>query len=273
MLGAVPEWLPLLSLGFFLGLRHATDADHVIAVTTIASRERSAWLAALIGLAWGVGHTLTIVAVGGAIVLLGIVIPPRVGLAMEFSVAVTLVLLGAANLRGVVRRLRTGLRVDRHGHALRHSHAHAHGDYIHTHPHDHGSDIHGHAENETPQARLDRTLGRVGLYRTVRPLVVGVVHGLAGSAAVALAVLAPIRDPLVAGAYLLVFGAGTIAGMLLMTLAIGAPLACTGARLPRFHRSLGVAAGLLSLGFGLLLAYRIGVVDGLFTARPRWTPG
>jgi high-affinity nickel-transport protein len=269
----MPELLPLLFLGFFLGMRHATDADHVIAVTTIVSRERSAWLAVLIGVAWGVGHTLTIVAVGGAIVLFGVVIPPRVGLAMEFSVAVMLVLLGAVNLGGIVRRLGTGLRVDRHGHALLHSHPHAHGDYVHTHPHDHGPDSHGHAEDETPQARLDRMFGRLGLYRTVRPLVVGVVHGLAGSAAVALLVLAPIRDPLAAGAYLLVFGAGTIAGMVLMTMAIGVPFAYTSARLARLHRGLGVAAGLLSLAFGLWLAYQIGVVDGLFTARPRWTPG
>jgi high-affinity nickel-transport protein len=266
------ELLPLLAFGFFLGMRHATDADHVIAVTTIVSRERSVWLAALIGSLWGAGHTLTIVAVGGAIILFGIVIPPRVGLTMEFSVAIMLVLLGVLNLTGILRWLRAGLGIDRHDHPLPHSHPHAHGDYVHTHPHGHGPDDHGHAEDETPQARLDRTFGRLGLYQTMRPLIVGVVHGLAGSAAVALLVLATIRDPMWALAYLLIFGVGTIVSMMLMTTAIAVPFAYTATRFARLNHYLGLASGLLSLGFGLFLAYQIGMVDGLFTANPRWTP-
>lgn len=263
------ELLPLLAFGLFLGIRHATDADHVIAVTTIVSRERSVWLAALIGSLWGVGHTLAIVAVGGAIIRFGIVIPPRLGLTMEFSVAVMLVILGVLNLTGILQWRRAGLGLDRHGHPLPHSHPHAHGDYVHTHPHGPAPDDHGHAENETQQARLDRTFGRLGLYQTLRPLIVGVVHGLAGSAAVALMVLATIRDPMWALAYLLIFGVGTIAGMMLITTAIAVPFAYTAARLNHY---LGVASGLLSLGFGLFLAYQIGMVDGLFTANPRWTP-
>jgi high-affinity nickel-transport protein len=98
--------LPLLSillLGFFLGMRHATDADHVVAVATIVSRERTLRAAAPIGVLWGLGHTLTILLVGGTIILFGIVIPPRVGLTMEFSVAVMLILLGALNLFTFVR--------------------------------------------------------------------------------------------------------------------------------------------------------------------------
>jgi high-affinity nickel-transport protein len=253
-------------------MRHATDADHVLAVATIVSRERSVWLAALIGSLWGVGHTLTIVVVGGAIVLLGVVIPPRVGLGMEFSVALMLVVLGVLNLTGLLRWLRAGVGLDRHGHSLPHSHAHAHGDYVHTHPHGHAADDHGHAEEETPPGRLDRMFGRLGLYQAMRPLIVGVVHGLAGSAAVALLVLATIRDPVWALAYLLIFGAGTVAGMMLITAAIAVPYAYTAARFARVNRYLGVASGLLSLGFGLFLAYQIGVVDGLFGASPRWTP-
>jgi high-affinity nickel-transport protein len=268
----MPDLLPLLALGFFLGMRHATDADHVLAVTTIVSRERSVWLAALIGSLWGVGHTLTIVAVGGAIIFLGIVIPPRVGLSMEFSVALMLVLLGVLNLTGILRWLRAGLGLDRDGHPLSHSHPHAHGDYVHTHPHGHAPGDHGHADDETPQRWLDRVFGRLGLYQAVRPLIVGVVHGLAGSAAVALLVLATIRDPLWALAYLLIFGVGTVAGMMLITAAIAVPFAYTAARFARVNRYLGVASGLLSLGFGLFLAYQTGVVDGLFAADPRWTP-
>ena len=211
---------PLLSvvlLGFFLGMRHATDADHVIAVTTIVSRQRSVRAAAWTGVLWGLGHTLTILAVGGAIVLFGVVIPPRVGLGMEFSVALMLILLGILTLTGVTGRLHEARAADHHAgsQAAQHAHAHAHGDYVHSHVHGHAPDTHGHAEGATPQARLDLALGRFGAYQVLRPLVVGLVHGLAGSAAVALLVLAAIRDPWWAAGYLLVFGVGTIAGMML----------------------------------------------------------
>jgi hypothetical protein len=106
----------------------------------------------------------------------------------------------------------------------------------------------------------------------VRPIVVGLVHGLAGSAAVALLVLATIRDPLWAVGYLLLFGVGTIAGMMLITALIGLPFAYTATRLVRTHRYLGFATGLLSIGLGLFLAFEIGVVDGLFSGDPQWTP-
>ena len=95
--------LSVIALGFFLGMRHATDPDHVIAVTTIVARHRSVKHAALIGGLWGVGHTLTILAVGGAIILLGWVIPARVGLSMEFSVGLMLILLGIMNLTGIMQ--------------------------------------------------------------------------------------------------------------------------------------------------------------------------
>jgi len=253
-------------------MRHATDADHVIAVTTIVSRARSVWLAILIGGLWGIGHTVTIVAVGGATILLGIVIPPRLGLSMEFSVAVMLVLLGVLNLTGLLPWLRAGLGLDRYRHSVPHSHPHAHGDYVHAHSHGHEPDDHGHAEDATPQARLDRMFRQVGLYQAMRPLIVGVVHGLAGSAAVALLILATIRHPLWALAYLLIFGLGTIAGMMLITTAIAVPFTYTAGRFVRLNRYLGVTSGLVSLGFGVFLAYQIGMVDGLFTANPRWTP-
>jgi sulfite exporter TauE/SafE len=105
------------------------------------------------------------------------------------------------------------------------------------------------------------------------PLLVGLVHGLAGSAAVALLVMGSLHHPLWSIAYLLLFGAGTLAGMVLITLAFALPLRLTAHRFERFHRGLGVAAGAFSVAFGLVLAYRIGFVDGLFTAHPTWTPG
>ncbi len=266
--------LPVLLLGFFLGMRHATDADHVIAVATIVSRQRSVRGAAWTGVLWGLGHTLTILAVGGAIILFGLVIPPRVGLGMEFSVAIMLILLGILTLTGVTARLHEARAGDHHAGAHRenHAHAHAHGDYVHSHVHGHTPGAHGHAEEATSQARLDRALGRFGAYQLLRPLVVGLVHGLAGSAAVALLVLATIRDPWWAAGYLLVFGVGTIAGMMLVTAAVAVPFAATAGRFAWLNRHLATASGVWSLAFGLWMAYQIGVVDGLFGANPHWSP-
>src|SRR5262245_55239304 len=262
--------LSVVFLGFFLGMRHATDSDHVIAVTTIVSRQRTLGGAVLIGALWGLGHTLTILLVGGAIILFGLVIPPRVGLTMEFSVAVMLILLGAINRAGIMQQLDEALAPTRGRH--RHSHPHSHNDYVHSHPHGHGLEDHGHREDETPQGWLDRRLGGLGLYQALRPLVVGLVHGLAGSAAIALLVLTTIRNPAWAVAYLLVFGAGTIAGMMLITGTIAIPVAYTARRFERVNRWLATASGVLSLAFGLFLAYQIGIVDGLFSGEPHWTP-
>lgn len=210
----------LLALGssFALGLRHATDPDHVVAVTAVAARERSLARAARVGALWGVGHTATIMVVGCAIVLYKLAFTPRVGLSLELAVAVMLVVLGAANLVGA----------------------------------------------RTEPARRAPA---------ARPLLVGVVHGLAGSAAATLLVLPLIADPRWAAAYLLVFGAGTVAGMALMSVLIAAPSVYAAARVARLQHGIRVAAGALSVCFGLYLAHRVGFVDGLFTDAPRWTPG
>ena len=269
--------LAIAALGFFLGMRHATDPDHVVAVTTIVSRYRSVKGAAIVGAVWGVGHTLTLLVVGGGIVLFGWVVPPRVGLSMEFSVGLMLIALGAMNLAAFFERvpaaasvLPSGEHAGGHVHTPHHahSHAHPHGDYVHTHKHEHDPERHPHDPDRTPLGWLDRHLGMLRGYQLARPLVVGVVHGLAGSAAVALLVLATIPEPAWAVLYLGVFGLGTIAGMLLVTAALGVPFAA-GGRSARAHRSIRVAAGVVSLCFGVFLAWRVGMVDGLFTNAPR----
>lgn len=208
------SFTPIL-LGVLLGLRHATDADHVVAVTTIVARERSLARAARIGAVWGVGHTLTLLLLGGAIIAFRLVIPPRIGLGLEFGVALMLIALGYANLRA--------------------------------------KDV-----EESP------TL--------TRPLLIGVVHGLAGSAAVALLVLATIRAPLAAVAYLMMFGIGTIVGMMLVTLLLAAPALYAASRVHRMRSGVRVAAGALSIVFGLLLARELIVDGGLFSAVPTWEP-
>ena len=267
----VTSLLAILALGFMLGMRHATDPDHVVAVTTIVSGHRSMKSAALIGAAWGIGHTLTILVVGSGIILFKWVIPPRLGLGMELSVALMLIVLGIANLSGTIRWIRRQRVAQARGSHV-HSHPHRHGDYVHTHPHGHAPEAHPHAEDGTPLARIDRWLGTVGPYQLVRPLIVGVVHGLAGSAAVALLVLAAIKTPGWSIAYLLIFGLGTVAGMMVITAAISVPFAVRGAQFVRLQRSLRVASGLISLAFGLIVAYQIGIVGGLFVGQPHWTP-
>jgi len=208
-----------LLASFLLGMRHATDPDHVVAVATIVSRERAAARAAGIGALWGLGHTVTILVVGGAIILFKFSISARVGLSMEFAVAVMLVALGLFNTVGGFRAAP--------GDALRPT--------------------------------------------SLPPLLVGTVHGLAGSGAAALLVMSLIPDPRWAAGALLLFSLGTILGMSAVTLAIALPSAYAGSRVVRLQRGLRVASGVVSACFGLYVAHRIGFIDGLFTANPQWT--
>jgi ABC-type nickel/cobalt efflux system permease component RcnA len=245
------KWLLIAGVGLLLGMRHSTDPDHVIAVTTIVTRLRSLRHASFVGALWGVGHTLTIFVVGSAIILFGIVIPPRVGLSMEFAVALMLILLGILNLTGVLAWFTRRFT-----------------------PRDSESDQAplATAPPSNSERVLNRLLSRFGTYQLVRPLVIGIVHGLAGSAAVALLVLATIHNPLWAIGYLLLFGLGTIAGMMLMTAVIAMPVVWTGKSFLRLNRYMCATSGIVSLAFGLFLAYQIGFMSGLFSAIPKWIP-
>ena len=271
--------LAAIGLGFVLGMRHATDPDHVIAVSTIVSRQRSIRQAAAIGVLWGIGHTITIFCVGAAIILFNVVIPPRIGLTMELAVGLMLILLGIFNLTGITRRITHRYTPDHSHGAVVHSHRHEHDGTVHEHIHGHSPEVHMHLGAEDDAGREQKPLGvfqaalrKLGLYQFLRPLAVGLVHGLAGSAAVALLVLAEIRDPRWAIAYLLIFGLGTIAGMMVITMMIGAPFAYTRGRFAPFNRGLGIASGLLSLAFGLFITFQIAITDGLFATHPHWTP-
>jgi ABC-type nickel/cobalt efflux system permease component RcnA len=260
--------LTVIGVGFLLGIRHATDPDHVIAVTTIVSRQQSIRHAGVIGILWGLGHTITIVLVGTGIIVFNLAIPPRVGLVMELAVGLMLILLGVMNLTGATQWITDRVTP---GPGVLHSHAHHHDGVKHVHVHAHVPD--GPVDlDEKPQGMLSSLLDRVGLYQLLRPLAVGIVHGLAGSAAVALLVLTTIRDPRWAIAYLLVFGVGTIAGMMVITMILGAPFAFTEKHFTRLNRGLGLASGLVSIAFGLFVTFQIGFVDGLFTAHPHWIP-
>jgi high-affinity nickel-transport protein len=272
--------LGIALLGLLMGMRHATDPDHVIAVTTIVSREPRLFAASRVGIVWGLGHTLTVLAVGAAIIIFKIAIPIRLGLAMEFTVAIVLILLGlsafASFIQLVARRIvGTPLAVDRP--LVVHSHAHGHGFGPHRHPHVHldSSEQHG-SEQVALNHEHGLPAGAMSSFAVRRPLLrsfgIGLVHGLAGSAAIALLVLGAIPEPLWATLYLAIFCLGTIVGMGLITTAIATPFAVAAQRMSWMHRSLVTGSGLVSFGFGLFLAYQLGIVDHLFGAAPIWTP-
>lgn len=214
--------LAIIALGLVLGVRHATDPDHVVAVTAIAARYRRLAPAALVGAVWGLGHSLTIFIVGGAIVLFNLTVPPRVGLGFEFAVGLALTTVGAINVFG-----RGGF-LPQDDHATR--------------------------------------------IPTGRAFGLGLVHGLAGSAAVALLVLAAVTDPRMGLLYLGVFGLGTTLGMVLVTLGLAAPVHLMGGRWPTLGVPLRLVTGTLSLAFGVYVIYQTGWVSGLFRAAPLWSP-
>ena len=258
-------FVTVILLGLFLGMRHSTDPDHVVAVSTIVSRQNSIRSSATIGLLWGLGHTLTIFLVGSAIIIFGVVIPPRLGLSMEFCVAVMLILLGVLNLTGVIGWITERLTPMQR--FLTMSQPAVSADRISEGPGNTNQRVSGRIE-----LFLVRTIGKLGLYQTIRPLVVGLVHGLAGSAAVALLVLSTIKSPVWSTAYLLVFGFGTMVGMMLMTAAISIPLVYTRKKFFKINRHLTAISGFASMAFGIFLVYHIGFVDGLFTSQVHWIP-
>jgi ABC-type nickel/cobalt efflux system permease component RcnA len=260
----VVSFVTVTLLGLFLGMRHSTDPDHVVAVSTIVSRQQSIKSSAIIGLLWGLGHTLTIFLVGSVIIIFRVVIPPRLGLSMEFCVALMLIMLGILNLTGVMQWITDRLTPPRVG-----VEPLSRGVFANSAPANQGKPASFLLDVET---FLTRAVGKLGLYQIVRPLVVGLIHGLAGSAAVALLVLSAIRNPFWSTAYLVIFGFGTMAGMMLMTAAISAPLVFAGRKFFRINGHLTAVSGLASVAFGMFLVYRIGLVDGLFTSNVHWIP-
>jgi len=232
-----------LGLGFLLGLKHAVEADHLVAVTTIVSEQRSVWRSARVGALWGVGHTASLLIAGVLVILLQVTIPARVASLLEFAVALMIIVLGTRILYLLLRNRR---RV--------HLHSHTHDGRAHTHLHFHEeSGAHApaksHAHDEAPHKA---SWGW-------RPLVVGMVHGLAGSALLTLFVLTEVvgrsGSRLLGLAYLLVFGIGSIGGMLLMSVLISLPFVFTAARFERVNSPIRLVTGITSVAFGLYYAW------------------
>ena len=233
--------LALLGLGLVFGLKHATEVDHVIAVSTIVSEQRSVWRSALVGGLWGAGHTASLIIVGILVLVFRIAIPMPVARWLEFGVALMIIGLGVLAIMRVLRK-----RADVH----LHRHSHDGQTHVHIHFHEHGTE---HSVVPAPTAHSHAISG-IG----VKPVLVGAMHGLAGSAALTLLVLTQIRSVWVGLIYLGVFGIGSTIGMLLMSGLIGLPFAFSGRRLTRLSYGLQTAAGSLSIVFGLWYAYQIG---------------
>jgi ABC-type nickel/cobalt efflux system permease component RcnA len=235
--------LPLLGLGFVLGLKHATEADHLVAVSAIVSEHRSVWRSAAVGGLWGLGHTASLFAAGVVLIALNVRIPGRVATALELVVALMIVLLGTRILYLVLRGRRDV-----------HVHAHTHDGRTHTHLHFHdGRDAHAAADDRAVSHAWHR-----GLWGW-RPFAVGAVHGLAGSAALTLFVLTDVLrggSRLAGFAYLLIFGAGSVGGMLLMSTLVGLPFVLSARRFRRVDTPVRLFAGAASILFGLYYAWQ-----------------
>ena len=229
----------LLGLGLILGLRHALDPDHIAAVSTIISESHSMRRSSLIGTFWGLGHTMSLLIAGVLVIALKVQISDRVALWMEFAVALMLILLG---LKAMLKPLR--------------------GWKIHVHQHTHGGGSHSHLHLHRPSeehAHQHRHLIRSG----ARPFLVGMVHGMAGSAALMILVLATIPSALAGLIYIAVFGLGSVGGMVIMSSLISLPFIFTRQRFNFLSAGLQVTVGLFSLSFGLFLTWQYGVQEHL----------
>ena len=230
----------ILLLGFVLGLKHATEADHLAAVSTIVTERRSLLSSALVGGLWGLGHTISLFIAGIFVLLLNFQISEQTERALEFCVGIMLVILGL----NVFRKLLMGAKI--------HFHSHTHNGYTHAHPH-----IHEEKEAKEPHTHHGFTF-------SPRALVIGMVHGLAGSAALMLLVIPTIHSRVVGLLYIVIFGAGSIGGMMLMSLLVGLPFHLTTFRFNRLNYILQSLAGLISVGLGLMIMYEKGITEGLF---------
>lgn len=235
--------MALLGLGLIFGLKHATEVDHVVAVSTIVSEHRSVWRSAIVGGLWGAGHTLALVIVGLALLVFRLPMAPSLAFGLEFCVALMIIGLGVLTVVRVLRK-RTDVHIHRHTHDGE--------SHVHIHFHEQGTE-HGGRAHESIPASHSHQVSRLGL----KPLLVGAMHGLAGSAGLTLLVLTQIKSVGLGMLYLGVFGLGSTLGMLLMSSLIGLPFAFSGKRFSHINQGLQAMAGCLSIVFGVWHAYQV----------------
>lgn len=233
-----------LVLGIVLGLRHALDPDHVVAVSTIVGEYRNPLRSFWVGISWGLGHTTTLFLAGIVIITLRLTIPERLALFLEFGVGIMLVGLGIQVIYSFQKK-------------KVHQHAHGHEEDAHTH-------FHSHAENPAHSPEHQGVKGVGKPFFRKKSYFIGTIQGLAGSAALTLLVLASIDSPLAGIGYILLFGLGSVLSMGVMTILISMPIIFSANRLPNLNRFIQPGVGVLSILFGVFLMYRIGFIEGLF---------
>ena len=215
----------ILTIGFLLGLQHAIEADHLAAVSTIVSEKKSLLTASLVGGLWGVGHTVSLFAVGVLVIFLKLQISESSEAWLEAIVGAMLIALGANALRKLFTE-------------KVHVHVHEHGEREHIH-------IHAH-KNATEESHHGFSL---------RSVFIGMVHGLAGSAALMLLIVPTIKSPVIGLLYILIFGIGSIGGMMAMSFLIGLPVHFTAGSFTHLNKAIRLAAGVFSFGLGMVIVY------------------
>jgi len=229
-------FLSILALGFVLGIKHAIEPDHVIAVSTIASQSKKLLKSSLAGVFWGIGHTATLFIIGIILILMKGEIPEKWAMSLEFLVGIMLVYLGSSTILSFKNA---------------HLHHHLHGGEDHLHVHSHmNSGQHEHKHQPQNVSYL-------------KSMIIGLVHGLAGSGAMILLAMSSVKSVWEAVIYILIFGAGTVMGMLLFTTIIGIPFVFS-AKKRRLNKTLNQVTGVISVGFGMYYMYNLGVTEGLF---------
>ncbi|MBY0121697.1 sulfite exporter TauE/SafE family protein [Bacillus sp. S/N-304-OC-R1] len=223
----------VLALGFILGIKHAIEPDHVIAVSTIASQSKKLWNASLAGVFWGIGHTATLFIIGIILIFMKGEIPEKWSLSLEFFVGIMLVYLGVKTIK-----------------SFKNIHVHEGDDHKHVHAHKQHGDHEHNLQHKKP--------------KYINSLLIGLVHGLAGSGAMVLLTMSTVKSIGEAAIYILIFGAGTVIGMLFFTTIIGIPFVISKNR-KSISGSLGLATGVISTLFGIYYMYNLGFNEGLFS--------
>jgi ABC-type nickel/cobalt efflux system permease component RcnA len=242
-------FLTTLIAGLTLGIKHALDADHVVAVSTIVSDQANPLKAALVGALWGLGHTATLFLVGVGVIIFKVNIPAKLSLSFEFAVGLLLVILGIQTIWKYRRK-------------KIHLHLHHHDGRAHLHFHAHETTPgHDHSHSLVPSSQLLFKL--MPSNWELRTVLVGMVHGLAGSAALMLLVIGTIRSAWQGVLYILIFGVGSIAGMLAVSALIGLPFTISAERFKSVNRNIGLLAGVVSIVLGVFVMGEVGFVQGL----------
>lgn len=232
----------VLLLGFLIGMRHAVEADHVAAVASLVTRSHSFAESIRMGSVWGIGHTLTLFLFGSMVVLMDEMIPERLAMQLEFAVGIMLVVLGVDVIRRVIRE-RIHFHVHQHGDGVRHFHAHSHV-----------------GEKEHESSKHDHEHPRKF---PLRALFIGMMHGMAGTAALIVLTLQAVPSPVDGLIYILIFGLGSVVGMALLSAIIMVPIYHSSRRLTWMYNSLQTTVGIGTLLLGSYVVFDLGVVEGL----------